>query len=103
MTVLQIVPALETGGAERATIDIAAALAARGDRALVASEGGRLEAELASAGRELVRLPVGVEESAAVLAANALRLARLIRGEKIDHRACAKPRPRLVGLACLPA
>ena len=58
-TVLQVVPALETGGAERTTIDIAAALAARGDRALVASQGGRLEAELASAGGELVRLPVG--------------------------------------------
>ena len=43
MTVLQIVPTLVAGGAERATIDIAAALAARGDRALVASEGGRLE------------------------------------------------------------
>ena len=60
---LQVVPSLETGGAERTTIDIAAALAAAGDRALVASEGGRLEAELAAAGGELVRMPVGIEES----------------------------------------
>ena len=83
MTVLQIVPALEVGGAERATIDIAAALAARGDRALVATQGGRLEAELASAGGELVRLPVD-SKNAAVLAANTFHVARLIRGEQID-------------------
>src|SRR5262245_6748587 len=43
MTVLQLVPSLDAGGAERTTIDVAAALTARGDRALVASEGGRLE------------------------------------------------------------
>ena len=83
LTVLQVIPALDTGGAERTTIDIAAALAARGDRALVASEGGRLEAELAAAGGVLVRMPVGSKNPASILS-NALRLARLIRDEKID-------------------
>ena len=58
MNVLQVVPTLEAGGAERTTIDIAAALAARGDRALVASEGGRLEDELA-AGRRRAGPPAG--------------------------------------------
>ena len=53
LTVLQAIPSLDTGGAERTAIDIAAALAARGDRALVASEGGRLEGELAAAGGAL--------------------------------------------------
>ena len=79
MTVLQIVPALEVGGAERATIDIAAALAARGDRALVASQGGRLEAELASAGGELVRLPVASKNA---------------RGAGGEHLSRRPPHPR---------
>lgn len=83
LTVLQVVPALDTGGAERTTIDIAAALAARGDRALVASEGGRLQAELERAGGVLVRLPVGAKNPAA-MALNAWRLARLIRNERVD-------------------
>lgn len=82
-TVLQIIPALETGGAERTTIDIAAALAARGDRALVASQGGRLEAELATAGGALVRMPVA-SKNPGVMAANAVRLAQLIRRERVD-------------------
>ena len=42
-TVLQILPQLNAGGAERTTLDVARALVANGIRALVASEGGRLE------------------------------------------------------------
>ncbi len=83
LTVLQIVPSLETGGAERTTIDIAAALSARGDRALVASEGGRLEAELAQVGGVLIRMRAGAKHPL-VMAANALSLARLIRREKVE-------------------
>ena len=56
--ILQIVPSLDTGGAERTTIDIAKALVQSGFRALVVSEGGRLERELADAGGELIRLKV---------------------------------------------
>ncbi|MDP4594184.1 MAG: hypothetical protein NWT00_06415, partial [Beijerinckiaceae bacterium] len=45
-TILQIIPELDAGGAERTTIDIAAALTDAGARALVASQGGRLVSEL---------------------------------------------------------
>ena len=83
MTVLQLVPSLEAGGAERATIDIAAALAAGGDRALVASEGGRLEAELSQVGGELIRMPAG-SKNPVVMGANVLRLVRIIRRENVD-------------------
>jgi glycosyltransferase involved in cell wall biosynthesis len=83
LTVLQVIPALQTGGAERSAVDIAAALAARGDRALVASEGGRLEMDLAEAGGVLLRLPVASKNPAA-MAMNALRLASLIRRERVD-------------------
>jgi glycosyltransferase involved in cell wall biosynthesis len=83
LTVLQLVPGLDTGGAERTTIDIAAALVARGGRALVASQGGRLETELGEAGGELIRMNVQTKNPAALLA-NALRLARLIQRERVD-------------------
>ena len=83
LTVLQVVPALDTGGAERATIDVAAALARRGDRSLVASAGGRLAAELADVGGTLVPLSVGSKGPIGI-GLMALRLVRLIRREKVD-------------------
>ena len=52
LTVLQIVPRLEVGGAERATVDIAAALVAAGHRALVASAGGSMVEALVKCGAE---------------------------------------------------
>ena len=39
-TVLQVLPALETGGVEQGTVDVAVATAEAGWRALVASAGG---------------------------------------------------------------
>ena len=42
-TLLQVTPALDTGGVERTTIDIARAVRQAGGRAIVASWGGRLE------------------------------------------------------------
>ena len=48
--ILQIIPRLDAGGAERTTIDIAEALAHMGARALVATEGGRLVPELEAKG-----------------------------------------------------
>ncbi|MCA6279168.1 MAG: glycosyl transferase, partial [Phenylobacterium sp.] len=57
-TLLQVVPELETGGAEQTTLDVARAVVAAGGRALVASAGGRMEARLSAAGGELVRLPM---------------------------------------------
>ena len=82
-TVLQVVPALDTGGVERTTLDVAAAIVAAGGRALVASRGGRLEQALAAQGGELVRTPVQAK-SPFTIAANALRLKALILREGVD-------------------
>ena len=57
-TILQIVPELETGGAELSAIEMAEAITRAGGRALVASQGGRREEALAAAGGELIRMPV---------------------------------------------
>jgi len=90
--ILQIVPRLDTGGAERATIDIAAALAREGFRALVASEGGRMVNELERAGGEWIAMPLNTKSPLA-LAANARRLLTLIRGRgvKLVHARSRAP------------
>jgi glycosyltransferase involved in cell wall biosynthesis len=82
-TVLQVIPELETGGAEQTTLDIAAAVVAAGGRALVVSQGGRMEARLADDGGELVRMPAA-SKNPFVMAANARRLTELIRRERVD-------------------
>ncbi|MFW6413436.1 MAG: glycosyl transferase, partial [Oceanicaulis sp.] len=58
MNILQVIPELDAGGAERTTIEVAEAVVRAGGRCLVASRGGRLEGELSAAGGELVRLDV---------------------------------------------
>ena len=80
--VLQVLPALSAGGAERTTLDIARALVANGIRALVASEGGRLEHELAQCGGELIRMPVA-RKSLHMIFSNASALANVIRRENV--------------------
>lgn len=56
--VLQILPSLQTGGVERGTVDIAAALTAAGWRAIVASAGGAMAHEIARVGGTHITLPV---------------------------------------------
>jgi glycosyltransferase involved in cell wall biosynthesis len=80
--ILQVVPKLDAGGAERTTVDIARALTAAGMRALVASEGGRLEAELREAGGELLRLPVASKNPLTMLS-NRKALIAIIRRENV--------------------
>lgn len=82
-TILQIVPALETGGAERTTLDIAAAIVKAGGRALVASRGGRMVKELLSAGAEHFELAVH-SKNPVVMALNVERLTRLAQREGVS-------------------
>jgi len=82
-TVLQIIPSLETGGAERTTVDMAAALVAAGCRALVVSRGGRLVSELERVGAEHIELPVH-SKNPVVMGLNVERLTRLIETQGVD-------------------
>ncbi|MGK0296606.1 MAG: glycosyltransferase involved in cell wall biosynthesis [Gammaproteobacteria bacterium] len=59
MTVIQTLPALDAGGVERGTIEIAKALVTRGHRSIVVSAGGRMLEELNSIGSEHITLPIG--------------------------------------------
>jgi glycosyltransferase involved in cell wall biosynthesis len=80
--ILQVTPALDAGGVERTTVEIAAALAQAGFRPLVASAGGRLEAQLKDAGGELIRLPLAGKAPHAIVA-NMFRLAGVIRSQDV--------------------
>jgi glycosyltransferase involved in cell wall biosynthesis len=92
-TVLQIVPDLQSGGAERATIDMAEALHEAGARALVASGGGRMVSELQAKGGVWLPFPAATKNPLA-MAFNSRRLARILQEERVDivharSRACA--------------
>ncbi len=97
-TILQIIPELETGGAERTTVDIAEALAAVGARAAVATEGGRLVGELQAKGGEWVPFPAASKNPAGMVW-NARKLAALIRREKVDLVHARSRAPAWVALA----
>ena len=82
-TLLQVLPALNAGGVEQTTLDVAAAVKQAGGRALVASEGGRLEPALADLGGELVKMPLD-SKNPVVMAANMRRLRALIEREQVS-------------------
>jgi len=81
--VLQVVPRLVTGGVERGTVDLAAALTAHGWRAVVASAGGPMVRELERAGATHVALPLA-SKNPLVMHANVSRLAAVIERHGID-------------------
>jgi glycosyltransferase involved in cell wall biosynthesis len=81
--VLQVLPRLVTGGVERGTIEVAAALVAAGWKAVVASAGGPMVRELERAGALHVVLPLA-SKNPFVMRRNVERLATLIRREQID-------------------
>ena len=56
--VVQVLPAMEQGGVERGTVDIAEAVVREGGRAVVISSGGQLVSRLLQLGGEHVELPV---------------------------------------------
>lgn len=80
--ILQIIPRLDTGGAEQTTIDVAAAIVKAGGRALVATEGGRMVPQIADVGGEWVPFSAATKNPVKIIA-NALALRALIRREGI--------------------
>jgi glycosyltransferase involved in cell wall biosynthesis len=83
VTILQVVPRLDTGGSEQATVEITEALTRTGARALVATEGGRLATAIRAAGGEILTLPVASKNPFTMLA-NAPRLRRIIEERGVD-------------------
>jgi len=81
--VLQVLPALVTGGVERGTIDVATALVEAGWTSLVASEGGPMSRELSRVGAEHITLPLA-SKNPLVIRRNTEHLAELITTHGVD-------------------
>jgi glycosyltransferase involved in cell wall biosynthesis len=99
LTVVQLLPALNAGGVERSTLEIAAALVAAGHASHVVSAGGRLVPALEAAGSTHHALPIGAKSLATPLQVFALR--RLLRALKPDIVHARSRLPAWVGLGAL--
>jgi len=82
-TILQVLPALESGGVERGTIEIAQAVAAAGGVALVASAGGRMVPQLERVGGRHVSLALMTKDPVNIWV-NSFAIGRLIRRERVS-------------------
>jgi glycosyltransferase involved in cell wall biosynthesis len=82
LTVVQLLPAMHSGGAERSALEVGRALVAAGHRSVVVSAGGRLVAQLEAEGSRHVTLDIGRKSLRTALAARPLR--RLLRELRPD-------------------
>ncbi len=82
LTILQLLPALESGGVERGTLEIARGLVKAGHRSMVVSAGGQLVSRLTGQGSEHIRMPVGHKSVWSLRLVSRLR--RLMVEEQID-------------------
>lgn len=90
--VLQVLPALGTGGVERGTVEMTHAIVQAGGTALVASEGGRLVASVERAGGRHFALPLDTKHPWTIWR-NSARLVNIIRrqGVHIVHARSRAP------------
>lgn len=95
MKVVQVLPAMESGGVEQGTLEIAEALVAAGHESVVVSKGGRLVGRLERAGSRHVAWDIGRKHPATVL------MARRFRRWLADERpAILHARSRLPAWVC---
>ena len=85
LTVVQLLPALESGGVERSTLEVADALVRAGHRALVVSAGGRLVPRLLETGARHVTLDIGRKSLATLRTVRPLRELLEREGADIVH------------------
>jgi len=83
LRVMQVLPALVSGGVERGTIDIATALIKNGHQAIVVSSGGGLVEQLEGIGATHIELPVQ-SKNPYIMWKNANTLIKLIFEHKVD-------------------
>jgi len=109
LTVVQLLPALHSGGVERSTLEIGRALVEAGHRSVVISAGGRLVQRLRAEGSEHIELDIGAKSLRTLLTIPALhRLLRKITPDIVHARSRLpawlalaalrglRPRPRFV-------
>jgi glycosyltransferase involved in cell wall biosynthesis len=99
LTVVQLLPALGSGGVERSTLEIAEALVRAGHRSIVVSAGGRLVDTLLAQGSEHIELDIGRKSLASLRHVIALR--RLFRESEPDIVHARSRLPAWLGWAAL--
>ncbi len=82
LTVVQILPALASGGVERGTLEVGAYLAAKGHRSIVISAGGRMVKQLEEQGSEHIKWPIGKKSLLTLKLVNRLR--QFLEKERVD-------------------
>ncbi len=82
LTILHVLPKLDTGGAERVVVEICEAIVRAGHVALIACETGPLAQAALRAGAEIIELPLATKSPLA-MRRNAGRLAKLIRAREV--------------------
>lgn len=83
LVVLQVLPALISGGVEREVMDIAEGLVLNGYKSLVASSGGVLVSSLCQQGSQHFTLPLN-SKNPLVIISNIFRLAKIVKENKVD-------------------
>ena len=97
LTVVQLVPALDGGGVERGTLEVAQELVRRGHRSIVISAGGRLVQKLEGSGSEHLCWPIGRKLPPPLRLIPKLR--RLLREERVDVLHARSRMPAWIALA----
>jgi glycosyltransferase involved in cell wall biosynthesis len=82
-TILQVIPSMQSGGAEQSCIDVTAAIVRAGGLALVATSGGRWTAEIIRAGGKIIQMPLK-SKNPFVMWRNAARLEEVIRQYRVN-------------------
>ncbi len=91
-TIMQVLPALVTGGVERGAADVSAAIVAAGWKSVVVSEGGPMVREIERAGGVHVTLPMG-SKNPITMRRNVARLVEVARlhGADLIHARSRAP------------
>ncbi len=95
LTVMQLLPELNSGGVERGTLEVGRHLAAHGNTSIVVSGGGRLVPQLEREGSRHFRMKIGSKSPLALLLIPSLR--RLIVEQQVDILHLRSRMPAWVG------
>ena len=107
-TILQILPALHSGGVERGTIDVAKAIKESGHKSLVMSKGGKMVKDLRKEGIKHITLDVATKNPIKIFR-NYAKISKILQQHKVDlvdirsrapmwsaHRACRDNNVKIV-------
>lgn len=99
ITVMQMLPELESGGVERGTLEMGRYLVQQGHKSLVVSAGGRMVAQLEEERSQHLKIPVGSKSPVALLCLWPMK--RHLEKHKVDILHLRSRMPAWIGLlAC---